>query len=385
MVNKVNSWLNLKNEDDKWALPKSIRDEDQFQGVDVGWVEQMRPFIKEFSQAGDVILDPFAGLGTTLVASEIEGRRSIGIEVEPKRIKLITERWSYHGLQKENLHCERGDCVSVLKQIINSSDFKKVDLCLTSVPYFDCQWQGNCSGQLYGEKQYSEYLTYLKNLMFLLRSAVVEGGFIIFMAENIRSQSGTLKPIAWDIGSLLKKYFLLYDERVIVYGEEPYSTDKPNIHTSRSHEYVLVAQNARLKVPASEAENYLKGLYSAGNDFVLYGGFEEVLNGGKTSTTDVDLLLDDSLENKISVLMNLYNTGYDIFLKGHILRDDEINPEFLSENKHRYFRCISQGCIQQLDLVFLEDKELKKIDVKIDMFPRASCVFEINDEWIVVR
>lgn len=48
--------------------------------------------IRMFSFAGDVVLDPFAGTGTTnLCAMELE-RNSVGVEIEPKYIRLIEER-----------------------------------------------------------------------------------------------------------------------------------------------------------------------------------------------------------------------------------------------------------------------------------------------------
>lgn len=41
---------------------------------------------------GDLVLDPFAGTGTTLVVAEQVGRPSIGIEIDPKNVDLIQER-----------------------------------------------------------------------------------------------------------------------------------------------------------------------------------------------------------------------------------------------------------------------------------------------------
>lgn len=48
--------------------------------------------IRMFSFAGDVVLDPFAGTGTTnLAALEME-RHSIGVELEPKYVDMIEKR-----------------------------------------------------------------------------------------------------------------------------------------------------------------------------------------------------------------------------------------------------------------------------------------------------
>lgn len=50
-------------------------------------------FIKAFSDAGDVVFDPFMGSGTTLVACERNGRRAYGTEISPMYCDLIVRRW----------------------------------------------------------------------------------------------------------------------------------------------------------------------------------------------------------------------------------------------------------------------------------------------------
>jgi len=49
--------------------------------------------IKMFSFAGDMVLDPFAGTGTTGIASMNTGRSSISIDVEPKYVELARGRF----------------------------------------------------------------------------------------------------------------------------------------------------------------------------------------------------------------------------------------------------------------------------------------------------
>jgi site-specific DNA-methyltransferase (adenine-specific) len=48
--------------------------------------------IKILSYKNDVILDPFAGSGTSLVAAEVLGRRWLGIELSPNYTKVAEER-----------------------------------------------------------------------------------------------------------------------------------------------------------------------------------------------------------------------------------------------------------------------------------------------------
>jgi DNA modification methylase len=49
-----------------------------------------------FSFVGDVVLDPFAGTGTTSLAAANWGRNSIGIEVEPSYYAMALGRLEAH-------------------------------------------------------------------------------------------------------------------------------------------------------------------------------------------------------------------------------------------------------------------------------------------------
>lgn len=52
-------------------------------------VSEARTIIQTFSKPGDLVLDPFAGSGTTLIAAMMENRRAIGIEINPEHITTI--------------------------------------------------------------------------------------------------------------------------------------------------------------------------------------------------------------------------------------------------------------------------------------------------------
>jgi site-specific DNA-methyltransferase (adenine-specific) len=48
--------------------------------------------VRMFSFVDDVVLDPFAGTGTTTLAALRAGRNSVGVEIEPKYVEIIRRR-----------------------------------------------------------------------------------------------------------------------------------------------------------------------------------------------------------------------------------------------------------------------------------------------------
>lgn len=49
--------------------------------------------LKDCSRRNDIILDPFLGSGTTVIAAEKTGRVCFGLEIEPKYVDVIVRRW----------------------------------------------------------------------------------------------------------------------------------------------------------------------------------------------------------------------------------------------------------------------------------------------------
>jgi hypothetical protein len=55
-------------------------------------INLMRAIIRDYTKPGDLIADPFAGSGTTLIAARAEGRDCIGAEIDPETYKKALAR-----------------------------------------------------------------------------------------------------------------------------------------------------------------------------------------------------------------------------------------------------------------------------------------------------
>ena len=49
--------------------------------------------IRDASHRSDLVLDPFAGSGTTIIAAEKTGRRACALEIDPHYVDVIVQRW----------------------------------------------------------------------------------------------------------------------------------------------------------------------------------------------------------------------------------------------------------------------------------------------------
>lgn len=57
-------------------------------------VELVARAMANSSQEGDLVYEPFAGSGSTIIAADQTGRRCIAIEIDPHYAQVAIERWA---------------------------------------------------------------------------------------------------------------------------------------------------------------------------------------------------------------------------------------------------------------------------------------------------
>jgi len=110
--------------------------------------ELMKHLIEFFTKGNDKVLDPFAGVGGTLIGAAIATppRECVGIEINPKWIDIYSEVIETCNSQGENLRryeLIQGDCLEVLKTF----DDESFQFIVTDPPYNVHLTKTMCNGQ----------------------------------------------------------------------------------------------------------------------------------------------------------------------------------------------------------------------------------------------
>ncbi|HEV7285530.1 MAG TPA: site-specific DNA-methyltransferase, partial [Kaistia sp.] len=83
-------WCGARDQGDVWSYDKPRSNDVHPTMKPVALVERA---IRNSSKSRDIILDPFGGSGTTLIAAERAGRRARLVELDPKYVDVIVGRW----------------------------------------------------------------------------------------------------------------------------------------------------------------------------------------------------------------------------------------------------------------------------------------------------
>ncbi len=206
-------------------------------------------FVKFFTKKGENVLDPFCGIGSTLVACKRTGRVGYGIELNKKYYKLSIKRTPEF---KKNIFNKNAEDIKKL-------NLPKIDYSISSPPYwnvlnrstknFKTDRTKNGFDVNYSEHQddlgnvedYELFLERLAKIYFDIFDLLKDGGYLTVIVKNIKKE-GKMYPLAWDLARILSKKYQLKDEKLWIQdkvGLAPYGY--PSAWASNIlHHYCLI-------------------------------------------------------------------------------------------------------------------------------------------------
>jgi DNA modification methylase len=168
------------------------------------------------SRPGDLVLDPFAGYGTTVMVAERMGRRAIGIELVPEHVEVARRRSTgaaklIHGDARE------------LSRLVDEA----VDLTLTSPPYMAGRGhpENPLAGYATDDGDYAVYLAELGSIFGQVAKLLRPGGRLVVNVANVVATDGSVTPLASDVAGVVDEHVPLLGVTTLQWDEPPAGLD----------------------------------------------------------------------------------------------------------------------------------------------------------------
>ena len=204
--------LELKHAEE---LPAAFKDDD------VRFPESLvEHFLREYTQVGDTVLDPFAGYGTTLRVAERLDRIPFGVELSEARVNYARSRLA----RPQNLI--QGD-----SRTLASIELPAIDFSLTSPPYMNRDdLEDPFTAYREEGKGYVAYLQDIRSIYGQLRHHMKPAGIVVLEVANLKI-NGQVTTLAWDIAHEVSQVLRFEGEVVVCWDTYGYGYD---------HSYCLV-------------------------------------------------------------------------------------------------------------------------------------------------
>lgn len=191
----------------------------------------MEYLVGEFSNPGDFVFDPFAGLGTTLFVAEHLGRIPYGIAFNEKKFQYIQKHL------KNPSNIRMGDT-----RVLDPKEWPPMDFCYTSPPYMRVIDGEDPFSDYIAPGTYQEYLDEMERIFIRIKQVMRPEAFVAVEFANM-IHDGEVTTLAWDAGNIIRRVLHMRGEIIIAWERtSSFPEDQGTNGYGMDHSYCLVFQ-----------------------------------------------------------------------------------------------------------------------------------------------
>jgi DNA modification methylase len=207
--------------------------------------------LKTFSKSGGRVLDPFNGIGSSMVAASNLGYAGVGIDLSKDFCELAKKRV----LASNNIEIVNGDSFQEIERFPENH----FDICITSPPYWDIlNMKRSADGKdtvnysdnrkdLGNIPNYDDFIKSLGELFLKIRRVLKPKGYCIINVMDLRKKS-SFYPLHSDLATEMQRIGYLYDDLIIWDRQQDYNNMRPlgypyKFRINKVHEYLLIFIN----------------------------------------------------------------------------------------------------------------------------------------------
>lgn len=200
------------------------------------------------------VLDPFAGSGSTLIASMVCGVEAVGLDINPEFKDMFEIRKQEYGENNSNL--SQTYIVHDARKMSQVLDPESMDICITSPPYWnilnskrtaDARTStpySNSELDIANLSDYSEFLDNLKTIFIEIEKCLKSQSYFILNVMDIRKGSQFF-PLHIDALSVACEAGFKLNDIIIWDRQNDYNSMRPlgypyKFIVNKVHEYLLI-------------------------------------------------------------------------------------------------------------------------------------------------
>lgn len=241
-----------------WSDIKKTAEEIQLKHPAMFPVQLPMRLIECFATEEDkVILDPFAGVGSTIVAAQRLGKVGIGLEISPQFVEVALRRLAQQDMFSASDMTTASTVIQAdARRLLEFVQPNSVDMVITSPPYWNILTERRTADykpiRHYGEEEgdlgkiryYRSFLEALKGIFELVYQVMKANRYLAVVVMDLRKKD-RFYPFHSDVATFMEEIGFAYDDLIVWDRRHEYNNMRPLGYPSvfrinKAHEFILI-------------------------------------------------------------------------------------------------------------------------------------------------